>query len=161
MKKMFKVFFLVLLILFIIIFCYLFIGKAPRQKNIIWGVNFSQKGAESLKINWKESYSAILDDLKVKQIKLITHWDLVEKQKNDYYFDDVDWQVKEAEKREAKLIFVVGIKTGRWPECHDPKWARGLLKEDEQQELLKYLKEIILRYKDSKAIIAWQVENEP
>jgi len=161
MSKMFFLFITIFFALFLIIFCYLFVGKAPVSKNIIWGVNFSQKGAEDLKIDWKEIYLAILDDLKVKQVKLITHWDLVERQNNDYYFDDVDWQVKEAEKRGVKLIFVLGIKTGRWPECHDPKWARGLSNEEEQQELLKYIEEIILRYKDSKAITVWQVENEP
>lgn len=164
MNRSIMIILLILAILFIlsfVVFFYLFVGRAPEQKDIIWGVNFSQKGAEDLKIDWKEIYLAIFDDLKVKNIKLITHWDLIEKQKNDYYFDDVDWQVKEAEKRDAKIIFVLGIKTGRWPECHDPKWARSLAKEQERQELLEYMKEIILRYKDSKSIVAWQVENEP
>lgn len=161
MRKIFKMFFLFLFILFIIIFCYLFTGKAPRQENIIFGVNFSQKAAEDLKISWKEIYLAILDDLKVKQLKLLTHWDLIEKQENNYYFDDIDWQVKEAENRGVKIIFVLGIKTGRWPECHEPEWAKALSKKEEQQELLKYIEKIILKYKDSKAIIAWQVENEP
>ncbi|MEK7664786.1 MAG: DUF4038 domain-containing protein, partial [Patescibacteria group bacterium] len=157
----FLLFLFVFLILFLVVFSYFFLGKAPRQKNVIFGVNFSQKGAESLKLDWKETYLAILDDLKTKQIKLITHWDLIEKQNNNYYFDDTDWQVKEAEKREVKMIFVLGIKTGRWPECHDPEWAKNFSKKEEQQELLNYIEKIILRYKDSPSIIAWQVENEP
>ncbi len=158
---MFKIIILALLILFIIFLYYFFIGKAPKQKNIIWGVNFSQMQAENLKLDWRETYLALLDDIKVKNIKLITNWDFIEGIKDDYYFKDIDWQIKEAESRGVNLIYVVGMKTGRWPECHVPGWAVGLSKEQQQQEILKYIKEIILKYKDSKAIVAWQVENEP
>ena len=161
MTKMMKIIILFLLVLFIIFLYYFFIGKAPKQKNIIWGVNFSQMQAENLKLDWKETYLALIDDLKVKNIKLITNWDFIEAQKDNYYFDDIDWQVKEAESRGVNLIYVVGMKTGRWPECHIPQWANSLSKKQQQQEILKYIKEVILRYKNYKSIVNWQVENEP
>lgn len=161
MKKMIKIIILVLFILFIIFLCYFFVGKAPKQKNILWGVNFSQMQAENLKLDWRETYLALLDDIKVKEIKLITNWNFVEGQKDNYYFDDIDWQVKEAEKRGVNLIYVVGMKTGRWPECHIPSWADSLSKVQQQEEILKYIEEVVLRYKNSKAIVTWQVENEP
>ena len=53
------------------------------------------------------------------------------------------------------------MKTGRWPECHLPEWAKPLSKEEQQEELLNYIKEVVLRYKNQKSIIYWQVENEP
>jgi len=152
---------LILLVLFIIFLYYFFIGKAPKQKDIIWGVNFSQMQAEDLRLNWRENYLALLDDLKVKNIKLITNWNFVESVKDNYYFNDIDWQIKEAEARGVNLIYVVGMKTGRWPECHIPQWAEDYSKELQQQEILEYIKEVVLRYKDSKAIVNWQVENEP
>ncbi|MBI1866656.1 MAG: endo-1,4-beta-xylanase [Candidatus Staskawiczbacteria bacterium] len=160
MNKMLKIIILVLIVLFII-FLYFFIGKAPKQKNIIWGVNFSQMQAENLRLNWREVYLALLDDLSVKNIKLVTNWDFIEGTKDSYYFDDIDWQINEAESRGVNLIYVVGMKTGRWPECHVPRWANGLSKQQQQQEILKYIKEVVLRYKNSKSIIFWQVENEP
>jgi len=55
----------------------------------------------------------------------------------------------------------MGMKTIGWPECHLPEWAKELNKEEQQENILKYLEEIVLRYKDSKAIKYWQVENEP
>lgn len=161
MNKIFMIFFLVLLTIFLISFCYFFVGKAPKQKNITWGVNFSQKHTENLGLDWKKTYLALMEDLGAKNIKLIIHWDWVEGKRDDYYFNDIDWQIKEAESHNIKLIVVIGMKTGRWPECHLPEWAKGISKEEQQQELLKYIKNFILRYKDSKAIIAWQVENEP
>ena len=161
MKKMLKIIILVLFVLFVIFLYYFFIGKAPKQKNIIWGVNFSQMQAESLKLDWRETYLAILDDLGVKNIKLLTQWDWIGGKKDDYFFNDVDWQIKQAQRKNAKIIYVVGMKTGRWPECHIPNWANGLSKEQQQDEILKYIKKIILRYKDNDAIAVWQVENEP
>jgi hypothetical protein len=163
MKKNFKMivyFFIIVFILAVFLLIWFFIGKAPEQK-ILWGVDFSQMHAEALKLNWKKTYLAILDDLGVKNIKLHTQWDFVEGTKNNYYFSDIDWQIQEAEKRNVKIIFVTGAKTGRWPECHIPKWAENLTKDQQQEEILKYVEKVILRYKDSKTILAWQAENEP
>jgi hypothetical protein len=98
--------------------------------------------------------------LKAKNLKIITHWDLMEPRENEFHFEDLDWQTREAEKRNAKIILVIGIKTGRWPECHTPKWldVRSSMLEE---ELLEYLEALVERYKNSKIIWAWQVENEP
>lgn len=161
MSNISKMFFLIFIVLFLFLIYYFFIGKAPKQERILWGVNFSQMQAENLKLDWKKTYLAILEDLGVKNLKLITNWNFVEGKKNNYYFNDIDWQIQQAESHNAKLIYVVGMKTGRWPECHLPNWANDISKTAQQDELLKYIKEIVLRYKDSKSIIAWQVENEP
>jgi len=164
MKKSLKMFILAILVVLIslvIIFCYFFIGKVKTNKNITWGVDFSQMQAEALRLDWKKVYTALLDDLKVKDIKLHTQWDFIDGEKNKYFFDDVDWQISQAKKRGVKIIYVVGIKTGRWPECHIPKWAENLDEKKQQEEALTYLKEVINRYKDNDTISFWQVENEP
>jgi len=141
--------------------CYFLVGWAPKQDNITWGIDFSQMQAEALGLNWKEAYLSIIEDLGVKNIKLHTQWDWVEGQKSEYYFDDIDWQLQQAEKQGVNIIYVLGIKTGRWPECHDPDWARSLSETEEQQATLDYVKEVVLRYKDNPAIKYWQIENEP
>jgi len=160
-KKIIKMVLLILLVIILFIICYFFIGFSKQAENIIWGVNFSQKHTESLGLNWRETYSAILDDLKARNIKIAVHWDFIEREKGNYYFDDLDWQINEAEKREAEIILVIGMKTPRWPECHEPEWAMALSREDQQKRVLELIKEIVLRYKDVEAIKYWQVENEP
>jgi len=154
-------FFLVLIILFLAILGYFFIGKAPKTEKITWGVVFSQKHSQKLGLNWQENYLAILDDLKVKDIKITTHWDLIEKNPDQFDFEDLDWQINQAQMRQVKVLLVVGLKTGRWPECHIPDWANGLEIEDLKKRVLNLVQKIVSRYKDSAVIFAWQVENEP
>ena len=159
--KFFKIFFLVVVIVLLSLFFYLFIGNAPKSKEMTWGVDFSQMQAESLGLNWKDTYLAILEDLGVKNIKLHTQWDWVEGKRGDFYFDDIDWQIDQSKKYGANIIYVVGMKTGRWPECHLPKWSLSISKDEQQRELLEYIKEVVFRYKDEKSISYWHVENEP
>ncbi|MDP3883243.1 MAG: endo-1,4-beta-xylanase [Candidatus Staskawiczbacteria bacterium] len=164
MKKIFKIVLFILagvIIFGVSVFGFFFVGKAQVNNNITWGVDFSQMQAESLDLDWKETYSAIIKDLKVKNIKLHTQWDFVEDSKNNYYFNDIDWQLSLAKENGVNVIYVVGMKSGRWPECHIPDWAEGLSKQKQQEEILNYIKKTVLRYKDNSAIINWQVENEP
>jgi hypothetical protein len=131
------------------------------SKGITWGVDFSQSQAEYLKLDWKEAYLAIIKDLGAKNIKLHTNWNWVEGKEDNYFFNDVDWQIKQAEQNNVKIIYVVGMKTGRWPECHIPDWAAGLSEEQQKTKLLEYITAVVQRYKNSKEIVYWQVENEP
>lgn len=161
MKKFFKKIILFTLFLLLIFGGYFFTGTPPQAKEINWGVNFSQKHSQNLGLNWKENYLALLEDLGVKDIKISAQWDLLEPKEDEYYFDDLDWQIKEAEEKGAKTLLVIGMKTGRWPECHIPEWAKNLSKEEQQKEILEILENIVLRYGGRVSVNMWQVENEP
>jgi hypothetical protein len=152
-----------LIVLLLAIFVWFFIGtpKKGLNKEVNWGVNFSQKQAIFLELDPREAYLALLEDLKVKNIKISVHWDLVETNPNEYDFTDLDWQMAEAQKNNAKIILAIGMKTPRWPECHVPQWAMNSSKTEQQQDIVRYLTAITSRYKDSVALSAWQVENEP
>ncbi len=155
---MFLIGFLIILLLPI---AYFFVGSVPQTDSVTFGVNFSQKHAKYLGLDWRETYEAVLDDLRVKELKLITHWDLIESQRDKFYFEDLDWQIEEAARRDANIILVIGMKTGRWPECHIPEWAKSLSKQEQQGRILKLVNEFVSRYKDKEVIWAWQAENEP
>jgi hypothetical protein len=161
MRKIFKKILLAFLVLLLVFAGYLFIGNPPQAKEISWGVNFSQKHAELLGLNWQECYLALLDNLGTKNVKLATYWDLIEPEKEKYNFEDLDRQIKEAEDRQVKVLLVIGMKTPRWPECHIPEWAKNLNKEEQQEKILKLIEKIVLRYRDRASVGAWQVENEP
>jgi hypothetical protein len=161
MMKIFKKILLGLLILLLVLIGYFFIGKASKVEDIKWGAVFSQKHSSLLGLDWKENYLAILDDLGFKKLKIISYWDLFEKEEGDFSFEDLDWQISEAKKRDVSLIVAIGMKVPRWPECHIPEWAMGLSKEEQQVKILNMLETIISKYEGEKTIEGWQIENEP
>jgi hypothetical protein len=161
MKINLKRFVLIIFFLLFLIFAFFFLGKAKPAKEINWGVVFSQKHSQLMGLDWRENYLAILDDLKVKNLKLVAYWDLIEKEKGVYNFEDLDWQIEEAEKRDSNILLVFGRRVPRWPECHFPEWAENMEEKERKEELLKLIEKIVLRYKDNESIKMWQVENEP
>jgi len=161
MKKILKMFFLILLFLLLIFIVYFFVGWPEQAEKITWGVNFSQKHAQNFGLDWKKTYLALLDDLKIRNLKISADWDLIEPESEKYNFEDMDWQISQARERKAKIILVIGMKTLRWPECHIPSWAKDFDKNKREGEILEYIGKIVNRYKDNEAVWAWQVENEP
>ena len=171
MRKV-KKFFILLILAFALILVSVYFSVVSRQK-LSYGVTFSQRFAEELGLDpandgagWKKLYIDILDDLKIRDVRLVAYWDRVEPKEGEFDFADLDWQVTEAGKRGAGVILAMGRKTPRWPECHVPNWVKSTEVEppyggSTSQKLLNYIKTIIERYRDNATITAWQVENEP
>ncbi len=158
-------FIIILILLFAICLAgflvYMFTGKAPVVEKIDFGITFSQYFAEQMDLDWKKMYLAILDELGVKKLRLVAYWQKIEPEQGKYSFEDLDWQIKEAEKRDIEVILVIGRKVPRWPECHIPEWAHELSESDQQEELLFSIEEIVTHYQGNETIKVWQVENEP
>lgn len=144
----------------VILIIWLVTLNAGTSKHIDYGFTFSEPYAKSLGIDWKQAYTSSLDDLHPQYVRLSAYWDEVEKDKNKYTFDDLDFQVQEANKRNVKVILAVGRRLPRWPECHDPGWISSLPVAEEQSAQLSYVETVVERY-SSANISMWQVENEP
>ncbi len=166
-KKIFKKFFrfsgvaaLLLIPLFLGLLIYFNLPVDIRNENAELGVTFSARYARDIGLDWRENYSAILDELGAKKIRIPVYWDLVEPEPRRYDFSDLDWQISEGAKRDAEIILTIGQKVPRWPECHIPQWAKG---DDElkKQALLEIISRTVERYRDESAVKYWQIENEP
>jgi len=145
----------------LVMFLYLFFGRGGEAEEIAWGVSFDPYYAESLGLDWREVYLALLDEVGVRNFRLVALWDAVEPEDNRFDFERLDFQLSEAEARGAKVILGVGRRLPRWPECHIPEWARGLSEEEHLGEIAELLPRIVDRYRESPALEYWQVENEP
>ncbi|MFH0819450.1 MAG: hypothetical protein V1892_00270 [bacterium] len=164
LKKILKDIFYFLIFNFLIIVSFLVftwtkdfsLGKKP-----IFGITFSQSYSEYIGLDWRENYLAILDDLGVKNLRLVAYWDRIERTPSSFDFSDLDWQISEAKKRNAKIILAIGRRTPRWPECHAPSWVKGLKTAEEEERLLIMIRKVIGHYHDEETIVSWQVENEP
>jgi hypothetical protein len=138
-----------------------FLAQKPIPERIIYGMSFNTIYANELGLDWREVYDAILDDLGVRHLRLAAHWPMVETAPGVYNFEELDYQIARAEEVGADVIFGVGRRLPRWPECHIPQWSKDLAWEDQKNEIREYIKVVINRYKDSPVITHWQVENEP
>ncbi len=146
------------------IFCFYFVSfyfdfSGGRQP--LWGVTYSPKYAVELNLDWQKTFIAILDELKVDNFRLVAYWDEIETVPGTYDFTDLDWQIDQASRRSVAIILVIGRRTPRWPECHDPVWLDSLDPAAVKSRQLQYLETVVKRYRDRTEIKYWQVENEP
>lgn len=133
----------------------------PWSDEAVFGVTFSQPHTVGIGLDWQETYQAILKDLGVRRLRLSAYWNAVEPEDDEYDFKDLDWQMDEAAKYEAKVVLSIGRKLPRWPECHAPGWSASLTEAAQQEKVLEMLEEVVARYKDHPALYMWQLENEP
>ena len=163
MKKILKYLALILgSVIVLLIISYLLIGtdRFERTDDISWGGSFSTEYARDLGLDWKDTYTQMLEDLPIKSVRVNTYWNEIEPQDDEFYFDDVDWQIEAAAKAGVDVLLVVGYKQPRWPECRKPEWLNDN-RDTIREELREMLTETVNRYKDNEAVFAWQVENEP
>jgi len=137
------------------------LARKPIPERITYGLSFNTLYARELGLDPRETYVAILDELGVRHLRLAAHWDMVEPEEGRFDWSETDFQLREARARGADVVFGVGRRLPRWPECHVPGWAKELSWEKQKEEIRVYITETVNRYKDEPAITYWQVENEP
>jgi hypothetical protein len=140
-----------------------YLGRAmPVPETVSYGVTFSSLYAEkTLGLDWKKVFIALLDDLKIRKLRIPAYWSEIEKKEGEYDFADLDWQIREAGARSAAVILAVGRKVPRWPECHEPAWVRELPRGEQDRRLFRFLEATVSRYRENSVIAVWQIENEP
>ncbi len=134
--------------------------RSQDSKQQQFGTTFVSEYAQHLGVDPKEAYSAIIDDLNIKHLRLVSYWSQGEKEQGVYDLSDLDWQFAKAEKRGVKISLSLGLRQPRWPECHQPEWSKNMPKEEWYPPLKNYIAEVVKRYKDSPALESYQLENE-
>lgn len=126
-----------------------------------FGITYSPKFAKDLGLDPKEAYLALIDDLKVRNVRLPIYWDDIEKEEGVFDFSEPDYFISEGAKRGVKFIVNVGWRLPRWPECHAPLWTANSDVPAIREKSLTMIKAAIEHYKDYPEVVYWQVENEP
>ncbi len=137
------------------------LARKEEPAKITYGISYNVPYVLELGLDPNKVFDAFLNDLKVRDLRMSAHWTLIEPKKDQFDFAWMDRDLKKAEKVDARVIFGVGRRLPRWPECHVPSWAKELSWGDQKKEILEYIEAVVLRYKGSPAITYWQVENEP
>src|SRR3989344_4702950 len=138
MGKKFKIF---IVFAVVILGCLFFLSLDNSASNEpIYGVSFSRFHTDELELDWKETYLAILNDLGVRNFRFSAQWPLTESEDGKYNFEELDFQIKEAQKMGASVVLAVGRRLPGWPECHEPEWLKaesGKLKGESEQKKYK------------------------
>lgn len=124
------------------------------------GATFIPGYARYYELDPQETLTAIIDDLGVKRLRLVSYWSEIEKTQGTYDFSELDWQMKMAEEKGVKVSLALGLRQPRWPECHMPTWAEQLPGHGWYQPLENFIEATVNRYKDSPALESYQLENE-
>lgn len=161
MRKRYKITIWLIIIVILITLIYLFQKDFGPDRSIVWGATFSTKYVQELDLDEKEVYTRLIEDLKVKTIRLPIYWDELEPVQGRYNWARWDWFIEKAKMRGIEIMPVLGRRVPRWPECHEPLWLLGQSEQQKEQEILKLLEVEINHLKKFNNIKKWQIDNEP
>lgn len=132
-----------------------------QGKPTVLGVSFIADYATYLGLDPHQTYGAILDDLHVKHLRLVSYWSDIEPVPGQYDFSELDYEMQQAQAHGAKVSLSLGLRQPRWPECHAPIWADTSKPESNwEPQLERYMAAVVNRYKQSPALESYQLENE-
>lgn len=132
-----------------------------QDKPLSLGTTFVPNYARYLGVDPQETYRAIINDLGVDRIRLVSYWKDIEPVQGTYNFEELDWQFRIAEEHGTKISLALGMRQPRWPECHEPTWIDASLPRSEWQPALEnFITAVVDRYKDSPVLDSYQLENE-
>jgi hypothetical protein len=133
-----------------------------NSEPLVIGTSFVQDYAEGFGLDPDETLDAILGDLGISQIRLVSYWKEIEATPGTYDFSKLDSQFAIANKYGARVSLAVGMRQPRWPECHEPKWINidPNNRAAWESQLYDYMTAVIERYKNNPALATYELENE-
>lgn len=164
--KPYKILYFILIILevFNIFEHLLYIKFISKNKNfaVYWGASFSAPYAKSYGLDPKQTLESALKDFNFNQIRISSYWeDIQPNNSEEFNFSDLDWQLELIEKYGRKATITLGLRQPRWPECHQPEWAKSLnYSEQWEFKLNNFITKTVERYKNRASVASWQLENE-
>jgi hypothetical protein len=143
----------------------------PRRSTQL-GISFRPPQVEALGLDTPTTMRTLLK-YPFQVIRLGAYWNRIEPEPDQFHPQELDWQVDAAEQAGKQIILCVGpLKTFSYPEffvpahhLRQPLREGALIQPNAHLSLLaaatEFVTRIVERYRDRKAIVAWQVEHEP
>lgn len=146
------------------------IAVEPRHATLL-GISFRPLQAEALGLDVRTTLRTLLA-YPFQLVRLGAYWNRIETEPGQPHFDALDWQIDAAERAGKQIILNVGaVKTFGYPEFFVPSHhlerplREGALVHPAAHPALlsaatAFITRVVDRYKDRRAIVAWQVEHE-
>lgn len=145
--------------------------KVPEGFEPQYGTSYSFEQAGWYGYDGRAGYVKLLDEVKFDWIRLPFFWDQMVDSNGDFNknFEDVEFAVIEAQKRDVKVVVALGLKVPYYPEYHLPSHIKDQISFGQTidtdhtvaNSLLAIDRKVVHRLSKYKNISHWQVENEP
>ncbi len=142
----------------------------PRHSTQL-GISFRSPQVAALGLDARTTLHTLLS-YPFRLIRLGAYWKQIEPEPGKFYPDELDWQIDAAERAGKQIILCIGpLKTFGYPEFFVPAHhlkhplpEHTLIKPSAFPSLLTaataFITRLVERYKQRKAIVAWQLEHE-
>ena len=142
----------------------------PRRSTLV-GISFRPPQIDVWGLDGRATLRTLLA-YPFQLVRLGAYWNRIEPEPGRFHPEELDWQVDAAEQAGKQIILNVGaVKTFGYPELFAPAHhlkvplREGTLVEPAAHRSLHtaavaFITRIVERYRDRKAIVAWQVEHE-
>jgi hypothetical protein len=124
------------------------------------GTTFISGYAAYLGLDPHQTLNAILTDLKISNIRLVSYWNEIEPTPGHYDFSELDYEFQQASLHKVPVTLAIGLRQPRWPECHLPDWAQNQPSTVWIPELKTFMAAVVNRYKNNPDLASYQLENE-
>jgi len=168
----------------LVVFCFLFIAyilngflfpfptkKVPEGFEPQYGTSYSFEQAGWYGYDGRLEYVKLLDEVKFDWVRLPFFWDQMVDENGQFNrnFEDIEFAVEEADRRNVKVVIALGLKVPYYPEYHlssqikDKMEFGQTIDQDHPiaNDLLAVDRKVVERLSKFKNISHWQVENEP
>jgi hypothetical protein len=142
----------------------------PRRRTLL-GVSFRPRQAEAFGLSPRDVLGRLLG-YPFEVVRLAAYWDRIEGRPGHFDPSELDWQVKAAARAGKSIVICTGaVKAFGYPEFFAPAHRvgkplqeRSLVEPTAYPELFSgavcFVQQVVKRYRDCPAIVAWQVEHE-
>ena len=129
------------------------------------GISFSPRRAAALGLDYQAAFRQ-LEAMHFRVIRLSAYWNQIDSEG----YDQLDWLMQEAARSKQPIVLTVGMKGLGWPEFYIPEAIIPAAVRDGEdvaadptfrEATMTFVEDTVFRYRDNRALLAWQVENEP
>ncbi|MDQ3094195.1 MAG: beta-galactosidase [bacterium] len=133
-----------------------------KEEPLRIGATFIPNYSRYFGLDPKENMDAMINELGVRQFRLVSYWKEIEKTEGQYDFTELDWQFEKVAAAGGKVSLAIGLRQPRWPECHPPDWinARADNIDVWYPKLRTFMSKVIERYGNNPTLESYQLENE-
>ncbi|MDQ2973767.1 MAG: beta-galactosidase [bacterium] len=124
------------------------------------GATFIPNYSRHFGLEPEQTMDAMINELGIKQFRLVSYWKNIEPVEGQYEWDELDWQFEKVAAAGGKVSLAIGLRQPRWPECHAPGWAEKEPLDIWYPKLKTFIGKVIERYGDNPVLESYQLENE-